>query len=179
MTEPQRPAEPETPAPPPVTETLTDATGPQATGWRARLTKRVMLIGSGALLIVIVGVVLLVTLTGGRDLRVNFSLLDFDGGSSCSGGSGGYSDVGSGMSVVVRDNDNHVIGTGALADGTSITVPNQDIGGVAGCIWSATISDLPSEDYYSVSVGNRGSEVYSHDQLDQKDWTVDLQLGGN
>jgi hypothetical protein len=121
------------------------------------------------------GVVITLILTlagGGRDLTVRFALIDFEDGVSCAGGTGGYNDVGPGMAVVVRDNDGRVIGTSALDPGGE-AIENY------ACEWTAVVEDVPTgEDYYSISVGRRGEQVYTGDQLEERDWEINLTLGG-
>jgi hypothetical protein len=126
----------------------------------------------GVLAVASVAIALILTLAGGgRDLTVKFALIDFDRGVSCAGGTGGYSDVGPGMAVVVRDNDGRVIGTSALD-------PNGEAVEDYACEWTAVVEDVPvGEDYYSVSVGRRGEQVYTGDQLDERDWEISLSLG--
>jgi hypothetical protein len=127
----------------------------------------------GAVALGALAITLILTLAGGgKDLTVKFSLIDFEG-VSCSGGTGGYGDVGPGMDVVVRDNDGKVIGTSALGDN------GEEVEGIA-CEWTAVVEDLPSgEDYYAVTVGRRGEQVYSGDELDEKEWEIALSLGGS
>ena len=126
------------------------------------------IVAVGALVITLI----LVFAGGGKDLTVRFALIDFDGGVSCAGGTGGYNDVGPGMSVVVRDNDGKVIGTSALGDN------GEEVKGVA-CEWTAVVGDVPDgEDYYSITVGRRGEQVYTGDQLEEENWEISLSLGG-
>jgi hypothetical protein len=123
--------------------------------------------------VLVIGVILFFALRSGSEtLTVDFALLDQ--GSSCAGGVGGYSDVGPGMDVVVRNNDAKVIATGELGGGDSAGTTN------VGCVWTAVLDDVPGgEDYYEISVGNRGEQVYSHEDLESKGWKVDLSLGGD
>jgi len=140
-----------------------------------RPPKLFLLIGAAVVVVAAIVVTLVLTLSGGsRNLMVAFDLLDFDGGSTCAGGAGGYGDIGPGTDVVVRDEDNHVLGTAQLGDGKSANLPN---GG--GCAWITTVKDVPTgKNFYSVEVGHRGSQVYSSSQLDKNGWSVELSLGG-
>ena len=127
------------------------------------------IIAAGA---VIIALILVFAGGGGRDLTVRFALIDIEDGVSCSGGTGGYSDVGPGMAVVVRNNDSQVIGTGSLGSG------GKGLRGQA-CEWTAVVEDVPSgEDYYSVTVGRRGEQVYTGEELEEAEWDVFLSLGG-
>jgi hypothetical protein len=133
-------------------------------------------IGGSVALGAIAVTVILVFAGGGKDLRVNFALIDFDGGTTCAGGTGGYGDVGPGMDVVVRDNDGSVIGSSSLSGGEEIPYPDEP-GLTAGCEWTAVVEDLPGHDYYSVSVGRRGEQVYSGEDLEGQNWEINLSLG--
>lgn len=140
---------------------------------------RVLLAASGvAALGLATGLALLLT-GGSTDLKVTFSLQDFFGTSGCEGGTGGFSDVGPGTDVVVRGGEGQVIGTAQLGDGPSVSMSEGIDEGVGGCIWSTTVADIPTgEDFYSISVGGRGEQTYSKEQLEEGQWEVSLELGG-
>ena len=40
------------------------------------------------------------------------------------------------------------------------------------------IEDLPSEGYYAVSVGRRGEQVCTAEDLEEQEWEVNLTSGG-
>jgi hypothetical protein len=134
--------------------------------------RRKLWIALAALIIVIViGVALTLVLTlsdgPGRPLTIKFGLLDAD--SSCSGGSGGYSDIDPGMPVTVRDQDNKII--------ASTTLPEDGEGGF-GCIWTMRVAVPDDAEQYSIEGGSRGAVTYSRQQLEEDDWTAELVLGG-
>lgn len=152
---------------------------PQRPWWRQPL----VLLVAGVVLILAVAITIITVFAGGssRDLKVSFSLDDFGGSSSCAGGHGGYSDLGPGTDVVVKDDGGHIIGTAQLGDGKSTSMSSATgHDGVGGCIWNTTVKDLPSgKDYYQISVGRRGTETYSKAQLDKAKWALDLSIGGS
>lgn len=154
------------------------SSGPQPL-WRRPLVR----LAAGAVLLLLVACVLVLTLTGGgtKDLKVSFSLDDFMGRSTCAGGAGGYGDIGPGTDVVVKDNANNIIGKAQLGDGPSVPMSkavNQS--GVGGCIWSTTVKGVPTgKDFYQVSVGRRGTSTYTSKDLDASKWSIDLKLGGS
>jgi hypothetical protein len=135
--------------------------------------------GAAAALVLIAGLVMLLS-GGSRDMEVSFSLYDFFGRSSCDGGFGGYSDIGPGTDVVVRGEGGQVIGTAQLGDGRSTSMEEAVGERVGGCIWSTTVSGVPTgEDFYSVEVGDRGTQTYSEEQLNDAKWSLSLSLGGS
>lgn len=148
--------------------------------WR----RRPLLLAGGvvaALILVTVGVLAL-SGPGSKDLRVTFSLYDFTGTSSCDGGTGGYNDIGPGTDVVIKNNGGKVVGTAQLGDGPSSKLPpatGEDFT-PGGCIWSTTVKGVPAgDDFYTVTVGSRGTQTYSRSDLDKDKWSLDLTLGGS
>jgi hypothetical protein len=143
---------------------------------RRGLRRPAVLIGKVAVVlgIIVTTVLLLAFRSDGRELTVNFALLDYR--SSCAGGSGGYNDVGPGMPVVIRNNDGQVIATGQLGGGGEPV--DVGIGPKVGCEWTAVVEDVPrGEDYYAIEVGSRGEQIYTGDQLEERGWSIDLSLG--
>ena len=138
-------------------------------------------------------------------IRGTFTLADSENviGSwdSCFG-DGGYDDFGPGMNVTIRDGDGSIVGTGntetlenlppeveeALDDNTDTTLP-EDLDPLTGAVLYAKIFDgtqcvvqfsVPVKDaeFYAVSVGKRGELSYSKSELEERDWWVELTLGG-
>ena len=128
---------------------------------------------AGAALLVGLLIALLLFLTGSteRPLKVQLALFDVDGSSDCSGGSGGYSDIGPGMPITVRDQDGTLIGSSSLpSDG-------DDLGGM-GCVWETVVTVPDDAQQYAVEGGSRGAVTYSLDTLENEDnWTAELSLG--
>ncbi len=84
-------------------------------------------------------------------------------------GAGGYSDIGSGVQVVVRDGNNNVMGVGKLvADETSASGQ--------GCSFEFEVEVQESE-FYQIEIGHRGEMVYSFEELEERDWIIGLSLG--
>jgi hypothetical protein len=175
------------PKPQPLGEVTPEPTPPQTADgppnaavpmWRQRRLQ----LAAGAAALVLAAVLSVVLLAGGsKDLGITFTLQDFGGRSDCEGGSGGYDDIGPGTNVVVRNNDGQVIGTARLGDGESLSLAEElDEVLAGGCIWSTTVQGVPTgEDFYSVSVGDRGEQTYSEDDLDNEGWGLSLQIGGS
>ncbi len=87
-------------------------------------------------------------------------------------GTGGYSDIRSGLSVTVKDGQGQILATSSLGPGSGT------ISGIVGvCVFKFSIV-VPDTGFYSVEVGHRGSIDYSRTQLASKTWHVDLSLGG-
>ena len=87
-------------------------------------------------------------------------------------GTGGYSDIKSGVKVVVKNERSEIIGISNLDsdiyDGTSPSVV---------CKYPFEVKGLPAAAFYSIEVGRRGSLTYSPKRLDEQDWKVSLSLG--
>jgi hypothetical protein len=157
---------------------VTEPSAPNGSPW-LRPPKLLWLIGAAIVVVAAIVVALVLTLGGGKkDLTVTFTLMDIGGTSTCDGGTGGYSDIGPGTDVVVRDGSNNVLGVAALGDGQHRATPDSGIGG--GCIWQTTVHNVPTgKSFYTVEVGHRGEQTYSPSQLDKSGWLVDLTLGGS
>jgi hypothetical protein len=128
---------------------------------------------ASAVLIIGLLVALLLFLNGSseRPLKVRLALFDVDGSSDCSGGSGGYSDVGPGMPITVKDQDGKLIGSSSLpSDG-------EDLNGL-GCVWETVVMVPDAAQQYAVEGGSRGAVTFSLDKLqNEENWTAELSLG--
>lgn len=93
-------------------------------------------------------------------------------GEPCTGASisPGYGDIGPGADVVVRDEGGDIIATGKLDEGT--WAEDQPL-----CVLPLAAEDVPVAKFYSVEVGQRGEMRYSHDEMEQADFTVELSIG--
>jgi len=134
--------------------------------------RRYLLLG-GALALVVIVVVAIVALTGSSDrpLKVSIALFDLDGSSDCSGGTGGYNDIGPGMPVTVKDETGKIIGSGSLPE------HGKDLEGL-GCEWSISVIVPDDAKQYAVEGGDRGAVTYSRAQLDKDGWKAELSIGG-
>ena len=94
-------------------------------------------------------------------------------GEPCSG-RGGYSDMGTGTQVVVKDGNGSVIATGHPTGGTATIT---DTGEEGTCIFSWNVEGVPDSDFYSVEVSHRGAITYSKADMESNNWTLALALG--
>jgi hypothetical protein len=135
--------------------------------WHRRV---LLLLAGGAAAVVVGGVVL--TSDREADMTVEFTLVDPGGGSDCSGGAGGYSDIRPGMPLTVRDQDGGIIGSGSLGSGWA-----TDLTG-GGCVWRSIITAVPTDaEHYVIEGGSRGEVVFPHDQLADNGWVAELTIG--
>ncbi|MBV9279215.1 MAG: hypothetical protein JOZ41_03960 [Chloroflexi bacterium] len=72
--------------------------------------------------------------------------------------------------VVVRDQNNHVIGSGTT--GANVANPN-DI--TAGCKVRFSVR-VPRATFYQLKIGSHDGPTYSFRQLQAKKWTINLSL---
>jgi len=87
-------------------------------------------------------------------------------GSSCYG-TGLYSDLHSGQSVVVYDDAGQQVGQGVLGTGSVISSSGYASSGYGrACSFGYSISGASSSDTYRVVVGRRNGVVFSADQVD-------------
>jgi len=116
-------------------------------------------------------------LAAGREIHGTFVLSNGeppDREAGCSG-TGGYSDVGVGTDVVVRDAEGTIIGTSALA--VDSQGPEPAGSGAYQCGFVFVVPNLPESTFYTVSVGRRGERTYSLAEMEASGWAVDFTLG--
>lgn len=95
--------------------------------------------------------------------------IDFTFGNSSCEGDGGYSDIGSGTPVTLKDETGRLVGSDTL-------YPNTPSSGQ--CTWTIRMDDVPSDlEFYVAEVGSRGEISYSRDQLVSENFTIGLYLG--
>lgn len=119
------------------------------------------------------------------------------GWTSCSG-DGGFSDFGRGMNVTIRNGAGEIIGTGSTRNlsradiGEFDSAETDDLNKYSTLELTAAFAQLRGSsqctvwfeveagkaDFYSVAVGRRGELTYSAKELADKDWHVELTLGG-
>ncbi|MGB6057165.1 MAG: hypothetical protein WBF71_02800 [Microthrixaceae bacterium] len=133
------------------------------------------------------------TMPGPDAVGISFTLLDLDGDiygtyGSCSG-SGGYSDFGAGMDIVVTDQDNKIIGSGSTSDLETLKElepeyfeadyedDDFDESAEVLCQVGALVPLSAKADFYQVKVGRRGDTSYSYDEMVEQDWELSLSLG--
>lgn len=85
-------------------------------------------------------------------------------------GTGGYSDLRTGLAVAVFNNTGDQIALGK--------VDKADINPEAlACDFSFTIANVPDSDMYSFKFGHRGAPAYSKADLEAANWTLTLSIG--
>jgi hypothetical protein len=140
-------------------------------GVNSNRTKILIALGGAVLLVVIIAIVLL-TGSSERPLKVRLGL--FDAGSDCDGGSGGYDDLGPGMPITVKDQDGKLIGSSTLPEGGE----PQEIDGLRfGCIWETVVMVPDDAEQYAVEGGSRGAVTYSRDTIENEGWIAELSIG--
>lgn len=108
-------------------------------------------------------------------VKGTFTLTDTDVPSSISSaggtcyGTGGYSDMKPGASVLLKDESGTVLSSTTLGIG---------IGGGSMCIFTFTLQNVPdTAKFYVVSVSHRGEVSNSHAEMDADGWTYSLSMG--
>ncbi len=144
---------------------------------------------------------------GGQTIDGTFTLLepvmDAPGG-PCSG-EGGFSDIDSGLPVVVRDEDGSTIATTRLGAGQRVdfsavlgpddsSEPGEDASteerlveaiedtdfsdlDISYCQFTFELEEVSEAEFYAIEVGDRGEQTYSLDEMNEMDWTVAFSLG--
>jgi hypothetical protein len=105
--------------------------------------------------------------------RRNILSASSERGAPCSG-TGSYSDLRGGAPVHVLNDRGDIIASApveeALVSRTPTTVE-------IACLFTATIS-VPKSDYYEFQVARRsGGPLYSHEELEEAGWRVELSIG--
>jgi hypothetical protein len=105
-----------------------------------------------------------------HDISVAFTLTDADTASAGCVGQGGYSDIGAGTPVTIKNGSGDILGAGDLGEGTAA--------GGGECVWSVKIPNVRlGESFYSAEVGRRGAITSSADELKSNGYAFDLSLG--
>jgi len=102
-------------------------------------------------------------------VTVNFLLNDARSALNGCQGSGGYSDIGPGTPVTVRNGSGDLLASESLGSGSAV-------GG--GCQWEIVFREVPRrEDFYVVEVGSRGEISKSRTELESSNFVFDISLG--
>jgi hypothetical protein len=102
-------------------------------------------------------------------IRIEFQLGDADSAFSGCIGQGGYSDIGPGTPVTLKDETGTIIASDALSTGTELS---------GGCQWLIFMEDVPTDrEFYVAEVGDRGEISYSRDRLVDESFVIGLYLG--
>jgi|SRR5829696_8151102 len=101
------------------------------------------------------------------------------GGGECRG-TGGYTDLRSGVEVTVSDPAGKVLGTSSLQARPAATDAAGDmpLAERRRCAWSFGFRDLPDQPSYEITIGERGAVSYTREELEAAGWTVRVSLGG-
>jgi len=94
---------------------------------------------------------------------------DTDGPDGDCRGSGGYSDIRSGVTVTAKDGTGRTLATGRLGPGTRESIIS--------CVFEFEVPGIAQSDFYSFEVGRRGELTYSHAEMEAARWTVGFELG--
>lgn len=108
-----------------------------------------------------------------RTLTVQFRLADYDTALFDCEGAGGYSDIGPGTAVTVRNASGDVVGSSKLGAGK----PSSNGRQAAFCDWTTEVEVATQDDFYVVEIADRGEITMSADDLAADDWAVSVNLG--
>ncbi len=109
-----------------------------------------------------------------KTVTVYFQLVDFDTAFLDCEGTGGYSDIGPGTPVTLRNGEGEVLGAEPLGDGQ----PSGNGVQAAFCDWTVEIPNVPAnEKFYAVEVGDRGDITASREDLAADRWEFAVSLG--
>jgi hypothetical protein len=81
----------------------------------------------------------------------------------------GYSDIAVGVPVILRDENNTILASSTLDAGHLATL---------GCTFGFTLTNVPNTaKFYAAEVSHRGQVSYSHQEMVDKGWRLQLSLG--
>ena len=129
--------------------------------------------------LIVVGVIVLATITFkgipflGFNHNIKGSLTlkdDFFGGVGqfCNGG-GGYGDIKSGRQVLVKDHKGETLATGELGIGKIISNNH--------CQFAIEVNGVRKAEFYTILIGRRGDLTYSYQEMEDKNWELNVSLG--
>jgi hypothetical protein len=158
--------------PAPMAQVLEDDK-PDASGFSTSLLARRPVLGvvlAIVAVLLIAGGIRALAGSGGRMVTVGLTLTDsgFTNGSSCEG-TGGYSDLQDGTSVVLTNENNKILATTQLGEGMAASATE--------CVWSVDIDNVPKAKFYSVEVASRGKITMSAEDLSTASNSFSLTLG--
>ena len=104
--------------------------------------------------------------TGALVLSASSSITAID--SFCQG-TGGYSDLSAGASVILRDENDTILASTSLDPGS---------GSKSRCSFSFTLPDVSdTAKFYAITISHRGTLSYSHDKMVALGWVLSLSIG--
>ncbi len=109
------------------------------------------------------------------DLDGNITLIDSNLGGyndNCYG-TGGYSDISSGMSITVIDDKGTIVATGQTGFGNH---PENNSYSSVTCIFKFDVRQIPKRNFYTFDLGRRGKLSYSFAELEEMNWKLWLSL---
>jgi hypothetical protein len=108
-------------------------------------------------------------------VKGKMTLVDSDLGGSDENcyGTGGYSDIQSGMSVTIKDGSGAIIATGDTGSGSK---PKDSEYSEVQCVFSFSVENVPKADFYQIQVGRRGGLNFSFAEIQQQNWEIALSL---
>jgi hypothetical protein len=77
-----------------------------------------------------------------------------------------------GSKVIVKDESSQTVAVGEVNKSEFIEMSPP----ARGCKVSFTVKDVPSSKFYSVEIGGKEAGTYKKDELDSKNWTLDLAI---
>lgn len=109
-----------------------------------------------------------------KTVTVEFRLADYDTAFLGCEGQGGYSDIGPGTSVTIKNGGGEVLGAGELGEGK----PSSNGVQQTFCDWTVEIPGVPAgEDFYVAEVADRGEITLSGEDLAGAGWVFEVSLG--
>ena len=164
-------------------------------GWLRR--RGVLISGLLAVSLLAVGAFAVVALTKKDTIEGTFTLFsaeDVEGDLPDCEGTGGYSDISSGVPVTVRDQDDNIVGSGTLQNGSKKEIARRlaaqgdevktvkaaedlvdQIDGTF-CVLVFDV-DVKEAEFYDIQVGKRGKISYSRAQLEDRKWQAAFSIG--
>ena len=115
-------------------------------------------------------------LTGRLAVKAASFMRNTQGNFLCAPDTGFRVDIGDGTQVVVEDETGTIIGTGALVSSTDIFDRGYDRS-TNKCSYFFKVGSLPVAKFYRVTIGSREPLVYTSEQLDSTNWSLELSLG--
>ena len=100
------------------------------------------------------------------DTKADFPSIQVVGG-SCKG-TGGYSDLGPGTPVTLKDGEGKVLGATTLGNGS---------GSTRDCLFTFSFASVPEASFYSLEVGKRGELTYSLADMQSRSWAIGGTIG--
>jgi hypothetical protein len=131
--------------------------------------KRTAIIASVAAVVIVVTVLAIALTAGGTSTKSvvgTFKLID----SSQCDPDGGYGDINSSTPVVLKGKDGKELARTELGNGV------EDSGYPLSCTWAFTLKVPKGQEYYVLSVGNRGEMKYTWNEITQP-FAIGLTLG--